>query len=107
MKGELWVDGSFVTQKIDPGDVDILVHVSSGIYEGNAGKRQAVDWATSPNLKKTHSCDAFPWIEYTRRHPGFKESERDRIYWTDVFGGHKEGFIPKGIIVISLPARTA
>ena len=26
--GNLWVDGSFLTQKSDPGDVDLLLHMS-------------------------------------------------------------------------------
>ncbi len=106
VKGSLWIDGSFVTEKIDPSDVDIIVHVASAIYEGDSKKRGAVDWAVADERCSTHSSDGYAWIECKRGHPGHRESETIRKDWTDWFGGHKPGYIPKGIIVLSLPART-
>ena len=57
--GEMWLDGSFVTSKIDPDDVDSLLRVSSDIYEGDATKRTIIDWATEPDRWNTHSCDSY------------------------------------------------
>lgn len=101
--GKVWVDGSFVTEKIDPGDVDILIHVTSDLYDNDPVKRATVDWAAHPDRFDTHSCDAYKWIEYSVGHPLFADSEDSRRYWTDWYGLSRGG-TPKGIVVISLPA---
>ena len=31
--GDLWVDGSFLTEKIDPNDVDLLLHIKPDFYD--------------------------------------------------------------------------
>jgi hypothetical protein len=46
--GELWLNGSFLTEKIDPDDVDMLVHVSSDLYDADAKARALIDWAQTP-----------------------------------------------------------
>ena len=104
--GELWLDGSFVTEKIDPDDVDVLLHVSANPYESDARFRSAVDWATDPARKDTHSFDAYKWVEYKAEHPLFRLSERDRKDWSEFFG-HGRNKAAKGIITISLPVVVA
>jgi hypothetical protein len=104
--GEFWVDGSFVTEKIDPDDADTLVHVSSEIYDNEPAKRTLIDWASHENLKATHSCDSYKWIEYSSGHPLHAKSETERKWWTDWFGTSRKG-VPKGILVVSLPAVTS
>lgn len=47
VRGEVWIDGSFVTFKVDPEDVDILVHAHSSQYDADSAVRMAVEWATS------------------------------------------------------------
>lgn len=101
--GEVWADGSFVTEKIDPGDVDILVRVSSDQYDNDPAKRAIIDWASHEDLKDSHSCDAYKWIEYSQGHPLFGQSEDERLDWTD-FYGHSRSHVPKGIIVVAIPA---
>ncbi|HEV7222846.1 MAG TPA: hypothetical protein VGN42_09100 [Pirellulales bacterium] len=101
--GELWIDGSFVTEKIDPEDVDILLRVPSGVYDGDAAKRTLIDWATHEERWDDHSCDSYKWIEYQAGHPLYADSEDDRRYWTDWFGRSRKG-TEKGIAVIELPA---
>ncbi len=100
--GELWIDGSFVTEKLDPGDADILVRVSSQIYDNDPKKRLVVGWATDPNRLSDHRCDSYRWIEYRRGHPAFALSEDDRKYWSDWFG-HSRAGVSKGIVVIEFP----
>jgi hypothetical protein len=57
--GEVWVDGSFVTSKIDPGDVDIILRVTSD-FRDNANPAQvaALDLIAT-DLKASHRCDAY------------------------------------------------
>lgn len=58
VQGEIWIDGSFVTEKIDPIDVDILLHVKADFYNNaNTDQQEAVDWVAS-NLKTTHRVTA-------------------------------------------------
>lgn len=101
--GSVWVDGSFATHKIDPDDVDILIHVDSTDYDGNPACKAAVDWASDPDRYASHSCDAYKWIEYKKGHPLYSVSEDDRLYWTGWFGGHRSNRIAKGILVVNLP----
>ena len=103
--GEIWVNGSFVTEKIDPEDVDILIRVASNVYAGNPAIRAAVDWASADELCDTHSCDSYKWIEYNEGHPLFRKSEEDRRYFTPRWRGHVEGYTVKGVVVVSLPAE--
>ena len=40
--GEIWVDGSFVTDKIDPSDVDILLLVDGKFFESASNEQQEI-----------------------------------------------------------------
>jgi hypothetical protein len=100
--GELWLDGSFLTEKIDPEDVDCLIRVSSDLYDGDSAKRAVIDWASEVDRRETHSCDADKWVEYIEGHPLFGRSDSDREFWTEWFGKSRGG-VPKGIVVVVLP----
>lgn len=101
--GEVWLDGSFVTEKIDPEDVDILIRVSSALYDNDRRVRDAVDWASQEERRDSHNCDSYKWIEYDSGHPLFPDSENDRNYWTRFFGTSRKG-VAKGIVTITIPA---
>ena len=103
LRGNLWLDGSFLTEKIDPEDVDYLLCVASDLYENDPAVRAAVDWASAEDRHFSHYCDAYKWIEYTSGHPLFKNAVRERADWTQWYGTSRGG-VPKGIVVISLPA---
>jgi uncharacterized protein DUF6932 len=39
--GDIWLDGSFVTEKVNPNDIDFILVVESSLYdEGTAAQRQ-------------------------------------------------------------------
>src|SRR5437588_12114043 len=41
--GELWVDGSFVTEKIDPDDADVVLRIGAGLYnDGLPEQRESI-----------------------------------------------------------------
>lgn len=101
--GEIWIDGSFLTSKIDPLDVDYLLCVGSDIYDHDPAKRLVIDWASHEDLRDSHSCDAYKWIKYDKGHPLFADSEDTRKYWTDWYGISRKR-IAKGIAVVILPA---
>lgn len=102
--GELWVDGSFVTEKIDPEDADVLLHVDATLYDGGDHRlRGAIDHFDSAQLKTTHHCDSYVWREYPMGHPTHNESEWDRAYWIRQFG-FSRGTDYKGIVTIAVSA---
>ncbi len=45
IEGKVWVDGSFLTEKIDPNDVDILLELDNETWDGlRANQRSDVEW---------------------------------------------------------------
>ncbi len=57
IEADVWADGSFLTEKIDPEDSDILLHVQGDYYDNaTPEQRKVIDWVNS-NLRTTHLCD--------------------------------------------------
>jgi len=103
--GDLWVDGSFVTEKIDPEDVDVILMSIAHFYDtASASQRAAMDWLDS-NLKATHKVDSYLWLELPATDPQSVERDQDRTYWRGQFGFGREDE-PKGVAVVTLSGRT-
>ena len=102
--GDVWIDGSFLTQKIDPDDADIIVHVSAEQYENDPSAKAAVDWSVHDDRQSSHFCDGYKWVEYQRGHIMFNFSDINREKWTKWFGRSRPPKRePKGIAVIAIP----
>jgi len=101
IQGEIWVDGSFVTAKINPEDVDIVLRCPADFYDNCTQKqRDTVDWLT-PNLKNTHLCDSYHFMEWPEGNPNYWLGECMYSYWMKQFG-FSRGSEMKGIAVIAL-----
>jgi hypothetical protein len=101
--GELWVDGSFLTRKENPEDVDVVLRIDADVYDnGTQAVRQVVDWIIS-NLKQTHMCDSYVWLEYPDGHALHDESEWNRAAHMAGFGWSRDKADMKGIAVVRLP----
>lgn len=103
--GELWIDGSFLTEKIDPKDIDVVLRVGAGIFnDGLPEQIDAIRWVIE-NQKTALGCDSYVLMEYHASDaPDLqKESEWWRAYWHARWGFNDEGD-PKGIAVISIPS---
>lgn len=62
IEGEVWVDGSFLTEKIEPEDSDILLYVSGEFYDNSTPEqRNQVDFVSS-NLKTQFMCDSYLYL---------------------------------------------
>ncbi len=93
--GELWFDGSFITQKVDPDDVDLLV-----VFDGKTMNQLSVAHQNSvkrlfdPAYAKSHyNCDVY------------SVPSDDMVmvsYWRGWFGFQRDGKSPKGIAWIKL-----
>lgn len=100
--GELWLDGSFVTEKIDPSDADVLLRVPGQVYDHDLDKKSLVDWASHEDRYEEYSCDAYKWIEHEVEHPLYLLSVEEFRYWARHYGRARQSGTPKGIVVIGL-----
>jgi hypothetical protein len=94
LKGELWVDGSYVTDKPDPGDID-LVYVPDtvclpAIQSNHARIHQLFAML---GAKAIYNCHAF-LVDPSDKH--------NLAYWRGLFGFCHDEKTPKGLIVIAL-----
>lgn len=101
VQGELWVDGSFLTEGIDPRDVDLVLKADGDFYDNAApAQRSRMDWFGS-NLRATHFCHSFLLLEYPEGHSFYSVGEWMRAYWIRQFGFSRAGR-HKGISVVTL-----
>lgn len=104
--GDLWVDGSFLTEKIDPNDVDLLLHIEPDFYDiVTREQKQMIHWFTEETLKDDYFCDSYVMYEYPQGHPLEANNELDRKYWAKQYGWSR-GLEEKGIAVVPIPNGT-
>ena len=101
VKADVWVDGSFLTQKIEPDDVDVLVVLPSGV-NGTPEQRAAIKRVDDQDFAFPIKCDSYTTIEYPRGHKKYWFGEYARAYWLRQFGFARTNAM-KGIAVIGTP----
>ena len=102
VRADVWIDGSFLTQKIDPEDADIVLCVDHDAYDsGTIEQRQALDWVGS-NLKNSLGCDSYLFCTYPDTHPLHWEGQYAWAYWLKQFG-FSRGNDLKGVAVVRVP----
>lgn len=104
--GELWLDGSFLTQKIDPDDVDMALRLQSAFSDNVTLDQDAfLRWFADDDLKPRFYCDTYVFVEYPEDDPRFDEGDEDRRYWLGWFGRSRRK-MPKGIATVQIPSDT-
>lgn len=100
--GEIWADGSFLTEKIQANDVDLILRVSGEYYDSEATdeQRATMDWVGN-NLRADHLCDSYLHFEYAEGHPRHWLGEYMKAYWMKQWGFGRNGPF-KGIAVVEL-----
>ena len=85
--GDLVVNGSFLTEEIEPKDIDWTLCVSSGFYEGSSpAQRKLMDWIRDEEtIKEDYLCDCYLCVEYPEGHPEYFEGIQNRLYWTQMY----------------------
>lgn len=102
--GDLWVDGSFLTQKIDPEDADVVLVVRSEFLDAaTTEQREAVDWFADEfgELKRWLRCHCYPLVMYPDGHAMFWSSTYRHAYWLRQWGFSRANVL-KGIAVVKL-----
>ena len=100
---EVWVNGSFATEKLNPEDSDIAVRFDGTEFDAATPQQKAViRWAAESDLVSTHKCDCYPFPEFPQGHKLYELGQWRRAYWLNKFGFSRSEQ-PKGLAVIKLP----
>jgi hypothetical protein len=65
-KAEVWVDGSFLTQKIEPDDVDVIVVLPSGV-NGTPEQRTVIERIDRQEFVFPIKCDSYTTVNMRAR----------------------------------------
>jgi hypothetical protein len=84
---DLVVDGSFLTEEIEPGDIDFAVCVSSEFYDSCSPEQlQLLHWIRDDfSIQETHLCDCYLCVEWPPGHPEYFEGLQNRRFWVNLF----------------------
>jgi len=99
---EVWVDGSFLTQKIDPDDIDLVVVVHSNILPGTNEQQAVLSRIAGQEFTNPARCDSYLHFEYPEGHMHAAVSELMRAYWIRQFCFSRNQEM-KGLAVIRTP----
>lgn len=87
---EIWIDGSFITLKPNPRDMDLVIFIEAADYE-----RQEILLSTLRQRSKY--LDIYFVKSYSQDHPKFFLTNFDKMDWQSFFGRNRQN-IKKGII---------
>jgi hypothetical protein len=98
---EQWLNGSFVSDKLDPGDIDVVTVLDS---DHTDQLDDAEELLLSPLLaqdftRDIHGCHSFAVAYYPDGHAARAEYEAQAAYW-DRQWGHDRDDRAKGYIVV-------
>ena len=98
LRGDLWVDGSFLTRTWNPDDADLLLAVCG--TECDVADNHGVLKTWLGDCDNT-PCDAYVWYRYPEGHPQHYDSSTKRVYWHHQFGLSRSNQ-PKGIAILTV-----
>ena len=102
---EQFLDGSFVTSKNDPGDIDLVMFIDATVVDALPhDKQQALmELVAGPNTRANYHCDAYFCPIYPAGHPMSDAARQKRKYWMGEFG-YDRSDVPKGIVHVTFAA---
>lgn len=96
----VWVGGSFVTQKVKPNDVDVVVFLETSIIDRFESELKAA--FKFPASKTKYNVDAYVVRVYPESDRNFALTQSDRLDWLNFWTktdpnragiSHKKGFL--------------
>lgn len=98
---DVWVDGGFLTDKLNPVDSDIVIRANGPYVESaSQGIKDVVNWIGT-DLKPQFLCDSYYLPVYPVGHQHYELGRRQDAYWKGQFGFSRANN-PKGIAVIKM-----
>jgi hypothetical protein len=101
---ELVVDGSFLTEEIEPDDVDFAVVVTPEFYEScTSSQRKLLDWiGDDKTIKDTHFSDCYLCVNYSEGHPLWCPGICDRPWWLNLYSKSVVVKRERGVVVVNI-----
>ena len=97
------IDGSFLTEKETPSDVDVAVRLDAEFVETmNAEQRELIDRVNQPEPLYVDGVDGFAWVNYAREHDLFGSDVDERETWAEQYGIEHSKFWLKGMVVLTI-----
>jgi hypothetical protein len=90
---EILIDGSFVTKKQNPNDIDILVIIPHDFLK-KIDDRKILDFRCNMEQKKLTNytgIHAFIIEEFSQNHPKYLIYQADRLHWISFFSQDRKG----------------
>ncbi len=103
IRGKVWIDGSFLTEKIEPNDVDILLDLEDETVQRlNPQQRADVDWLyENKEVQTEYGCDSHVLVQWPIGHPSHPHGEWLRAKYLSLFGWVSV-YEMKGIAIVVL-----
>ncbi len=106
IEGEVWVDGSFLTNKIDPEDVDFIVLTDAYFRDsGTPEQEEFIEWLISneDEPKKSFLCHTDVVLLFAPDSPWYELNSRNKKHWEEnVYGFSVASREPKGIVIVKI-----
>ncbi|MFY7912326.1 MAG: DUF6932 family protein [Emticicia sp.] len=100
---EIWIDGSFVTKKVNPNDIDIVLIIDAHILKQKGAEIENL--FKSKEAKLSYKVDAYTIAEYDIDSPQYPLFQIEKAYWANWFGytrRNRQGKrFPKGFIKLT------
>lgn len=104
VSGEKYLDGSFTTSKIDPGDIDMVVFADADLLDAlpPAEQQQFRALVAGKITQQSHMCDCYfcPTVK-DENHPAYQQLRVSRKYWLGEFCFDRSDQ-PKGIVSVKV-----
>nr|WP_143016824.1 hypothetical protein [Dyadobacter soli] len=90
-----WIDGSFVTRKLNPGDIDFVTFINAKTFSQN---ERVLNDLRAESQEKSLRLDGYFVKDFPRNHKRFVHSYLDSVQWMHDFvkdsrKGQSKGFI--------------
>lgn len=102
--GEVWVNGSFMTDKFQPEDADVVFRVHASAVDIATDEQKAIieRLASRKNRELIFECHTQVWELCPEGHPRHYHSSTLDPYWQNQFGKTGGGDGTKGIAVLQI-----
>jgi hypothetical protein len=94
--GQIWLDGSFLTTKPNPGDIDFILVIETVFFDSSSASQQALieSFSDDDTICDTNVLYVFP--------PEQSDNISQTDYWKSRFGSSADGTVLKGIVTLEI-----
>lgn len=94
---EQYINGSFVTKKENPKDIDLVTFLDYAVYQKRGDKVLDKFWTFS---LEDEGIDAYLVEDFPKKHPEFKETQLIRTDWINRYSKDRNRIRKKGFLKI-------